>query len=156
MPQASEQAPWWHRFAQALGGLLGRSQAGAPGFADARPSTEIAIGAGERRSQVRVPIELRVAVRFDSIEDVLKSHTVDLSHAGVFISTMTPRKVGTKVRVKMTVADQVVELHGRVARCVPPAEADSKAPGMGVNFGTLAVDAQELVDRIVAKAKTGA
>ena len=119
------------------------------------PATEVPLGSGDRRSHMRVPIELRVAVRFDSIEDVLKSHTVDLSHNGMFIATVTPRKVGTRVRVKMTVAEQVVELNGTVARCVPPVEAVGTVPGMGVNFGTLALDAQDLVDRIVAKAKSG-
>jgi uncharacterized protein (TIGR02266 family) len=111
-------------------------------------SQEFRVGE-ERRAHVRVAVELRVAVRFDSIADVLSSRTVDLSTAGVFIATPSPRAIGTKVRVEMTVGDEVVELPGEVVRRVTLADGPGVVPGMGVNFDELAASAQQLVDRIV-------
>lgn len=115
------------------------------------PQTLVPVGGAERRSHVRVPVELRVAVRFDSIEDVLNSHTVDVSAMGVFIKTTAPRSVGTRVRIQMTVGDETVDLTGVVVRRVSAAEAAGGPPGMGVNFADLDSPAESMVARIVER-----
>ena len=155
MPSATEPPNFWTRLVRALKRFFGgrgglEADATARSAIPAVPSQELRVGE-ERRAHVRVAVELRVAVRFDTIEDVLRSHTVDLSEAGVFIATTSPRAVGTRVRIAMTVGEQAVDLPGEVVRCLPPAKASGAMPGMGVRFEALSDEAQALVDEICAR-----
>ena len=145
----SPKSPWG-RFVDWLRSRFVRTPPPPPEFEPSPITQSFKVGE-ERRAHVRVPVELRVAVRFDTITDALKSHTVDISHSGMFISTTAPRAVGTRVRIQMTVAGTTVDLTGVVVRRVSAAEAVDGPPGMGVNFEGLGPDAQVLVDQIVAQ-----
>lgn len=114
-----------------------------------RPST-LRPGVIDRRSEVRIPIELRVAVRFEKFDDVLRSTTLDLSRGGAFLSTRAPRAVGTKVRFSLEVAGESAEIRGCVVRRVLPTEVGHGEPGMGVDFESLDEAASSLIERILA------
>ncbi len=107
--------------------------------------------ASERRGELRVPVELRVALRFESIDDVVHSHTVNLSEGGMFIGTRSPRPEGTRVQISMDVGGRQVALSGIVVHRVSSAAAGRHPPGMGVQFVELGDDARSLVDEILAR-----
>lgn len=106
----------------------------------------------ERRGEVRVPIELRVAMKFESVDDVLQSRTVNISEGGMFIATRQPRPEGTRVRIELEVALRHTSLSGVVVHRVTQAHAGREPPGMGVQFVNLSDDARDFVAEILARA----
>jgi uncharacterized protein (TIGR02266 family) len=104
----------------------------------------------DERGSVRVPVSLRIAVRFDSIDDVVNSSTLDISRGGAFIRTRATRPKGTKVELRLTVGDELVQLHGRVARCASPDDPNTPHAGIGVEFLELDEDATRHLDAILA------
>lgn len=97
-------------------------------------------------------IDLRVAMRFESIDDVVKSRTVDLSQGGCFLATRSPRAEATRVHLALTVGEREAQVKGVVVHRVTPADAAGQQPGMGVQFTEVGEDARALIDEILARA----
>jgi Tfp pilus assembly protein PilZ len=69
-----------------------------------------------RRRARRFPVELPVDWQVGEADDVYISSTEDLSWGGVFVRTAAPPPVGTPIRLRITVREQLLSLRGRVAR----------------------------------------
>jgi len=80
----------------------------------------------------RIQLALTVHLRFQSVDQVMESNTVDISEGGVFIRMEAPRAEGTVIRLRLDVGAETLEIDGVVVRCVRPGEGEP--PGIGVLF----------------------
>jgi len=80
----------------------------------------------------RIQLALTVRLRFQSVDQVLESNTVDISEGGVFIRMEAPRAEGTVIRLRLDIGAETLEIGGVVVRCVRPGEGEP--PGIGVLF----------------------
>jgi uncharacterized protein (TIGR02266 family) len=96
-------------------------------------------------------VALRIAVRFDTVADVLNSRTLDVSRGGMFIRTRAPSPRGRRVQIRLTVGDRHLELSGQVVRSVSADDPSALHPGMGVKFDDLAPDVEAALDQLVAR-----
>lgn len=120
---------------------------------DSRPEaspTDEADGA-ERRRSPRVPLQLLVQYRFDSLDDFLAEYSVDMSVGGMFIRTHKPREEGAFVYLQFALRDgpRLIEGLGRVVRVNPP-DVEGSVPGMGIEFVNMDAESNELIEEIVA------
>jgi molecular chaperone DnaK len=104
----------------------------------------------ERREFARVPVELVVSMRFESLAEVVECKTLDLSRGGVFIGTRSPRPEGTKVRLDLQIGERRMNLAGVVVRSVEPS-ALGGASGMGVMFTELTAGQTMLLEAVIAQ-----
>ncbi len=82
-------------------------------------------------------IERQVKLRFQVSGAVMTSYARDISHTGVFIHTVEPPPVGSRVMITLVnpVTLQKLELAGLVARVVEPdPDQPRRLPGVGVAF----------------------
>lgn len=108
----------------------------------------------EQRSAQRVPVALRIKLRFREVDTFVSKFATNISSSGIFISSRKPRDVGTELRFELRLADnsEVVAGKGRVAWVRDYDPKHPKLPhGMGVEFLSLDAKSQELVDRIVER-----
>ncbi len=88
------------------------------------------------RSGTRLPFQIQVDYRIDEDADVL--FTTDISEHGLFLETVKPYPVGTKLALRFNLPGIIPTIHvvGEVMRVV--VESDSQdawqVPGMGVRF----------------------
>jgi hypothetical protein len=84
--------------------------------------------AEEQRKHPRVPLEILVQVRSDSIEQFRSMHAKNISVGGMFIESNTKKPVGSDVFFQFTVKDggTLIEGLGRVVH--------ASDRGMGVEF----------------------
>ena len=131
--------------------LRGKASEGAEGQpAHGGIPVQIERTGSERREFARVPVDLVVSMRFESLSEVLECRTLDISAGGVFIVTRSPRAEGTKVRLDLQVAERRLNLDGVVVRAIE-AEELGHSPGMGVMFGQLTAGQKMLLEALVAK-----
>ena len=85
-------------------------------------------GGIDQRKHPRVPLELLVQIKSESIEQFKSMHAKNISVGGMFIETQSPRPHGSQVYFQFTVKDggTLIEGLGRVVH------ASDK--GMGVEF----------------------
>jgi uncharacterized protein (TIGR02266 family) len=104
----------------------------------------------DARSAPRAPVSMLVQYRFDTLEDFVAEHAVDLSENGIFVRTDQPRKPGSMVYLQMTLMDgsKLVEGFGRVARVGTDV---SGRQGMGIQFISFDDESMALIERIVAE-----
>lgn len=95
------------------------------------------------RSGPRLPFQIQVDYRVDEDSDVL--FTTDISEDGLFLETVRPYSVGTKLGLRFNLPGLIPIIHvvAEVMRVV--VESDSQdvwqVPGMGVRF--LSIDAPD-------------
>ena len=85
---------------------------------------------------------------FESFDAFVHEYVTNVSRSGVFIRTLDPLPVGTRVNLKFTIiADgaETVEGVGEVVRI------EDDPPGMGVVFVTLNDYSQELIARLLTR-----
>lgn len=107
---------------------------------------------GKRRQHARAVVNHE----FASLEEFIREYVRDISQGGVFIRTVSPLPVGTRVDLRFTViADEIetVEGTGVVVRSVT-AQGGGTA-GMGVAFESLTAESQRLVNRVTAGSQGG-
>ena len=83
----------------------------------------------------RMQLALDVQVRFDTADDAMSAHTVNMSREGLFLAMDPPRPVGTRVRLLLRIGHEEFAVEGVVVRQVPdPDEPMTSAmtPGVGV------------------------
>ena len=104
----------------------------------------------DARSAPRVPVSMLVQYRFDTLQEFIAEHAVDLSENGIFVRTETPRKPGSMVYLQMTLKDgsKLVEGFGRVARV---GTDGSGRQGMGIQFINFDDESMALIEKIVAE-----
>ena len=102
----------------------------------------------KRRAEDRVTINQE----FESFDAFIDEYVTNLSRSGAFIKTRSPLPVGTKVNLRFTVLHEdmeTVEGTGEVVR------VQNDPPGVGVIFSELAPDSAALIERLLARRKSG-
>lgn len=102
----------------------------------------------ERRDAKRVKTQLRVALRFGTIAEALRSETLNVSRGGAFIRTDEKIGVGLILGLDVQIGMRVLSLRGRVVRVVEP--GTDQPPGIGVLFTDVDDEARFLLDSLVA------
>jgi uncharacterized protein (TIGR02266 family) len=106
----------------------------------------------ERRRHKRVPLQLLVQHRFETLQAFLEEIATDLSAGGMFLRTDSPHPVGSTIYLRFTLADglPLIEGIGRVAWANKKPSADAVS-GMGIEFVSLDDESRQLIDSIVAE-----
>ncbi len=112
----------------------------------------------ERRRYPRVPLQLLIQYRFDSLEDFLSEYSTDISIGGMFIRTEDVREEGSLIYLQFYLRDgaKLIEGLGRVVRVNRPGECGDLPPGMGIEFVNFDEESQELIRWIVERNISGA
>ena len=96
---------------------------------------QYADGLGRREHQ---RFEVKIRVRFGSLEALVEEYTHNISHGGIFIRTKNPKKLHERLKIILThpVSGEEMILDGEVVRAVNPEESKKTGhpPGMGVHF----------------------
>ena len=82
--------------------------------------------------------QTRVRVRFGSLEALMEEYSHNISHGGIFIRTIKPKKLNERLKIILAhpeTGDEMI-LDGEVVRIVSEDEAKKtgQPPGMGVKF----------------------
>ena len=104
-----------------------------------------------RREEPRVPISVRVALQFESMEDVIQNKTLDLNTKGCFIRSRNQQPVGTKLRLRLNIGSRAVYLDGVVAHVVPIDDDAMVIPGMGIRFTELDEQGKAFIEEVLGK-----
>lgn len=106
---------------------------GSSGVGESRSLT------AERRRAPRYPLVLAA----DAIElpggAKLTARTADISHTGCYIDTLNPIPEGSRVRLRLTHHDEVLEILGKVSYCAPRL-------GMGIAFTEITPEQKAKLD----------
>ncbi|MFH1810215.1 MAG: TIGR02266 family protein [Pseudomonadota bacterium] len=105
----------------------------------------------DRRRHRRVPLNLLVQHRFETLEAFMEEIATDLSAGGLFLRTDSPHAIGSTIYLRFALADgmPLIEGIGRVVWASAQASAD-QVPGMGIEFLSLDDESRQLIDTIVA------
>ena len=97
----------------------------------------------ERRRHQRAPFDLRVSLKFPSVQQFLSAYAGDISESGMFIRTDgSPHQAGELVTLQFDAGkERIVQGSARVVR-VDPA-------GIGVQFVDLDETSRRLIEMIV-------
>ncbi len=107
----------------------------------------------EKREGQRVPVALRIKLRFRKVDTFVSKFATNISTRGMFISSRKPKAPGTQLRFELRLADDSTVIAGRGV-VTWTREFDAKRPkephGMGIAFVGLSDDSKELIARMVA------
>ena len=108
-----------------------------------------------RRRYPRVPLNLLIQYRFDTLEDFLCEYAANISEGGMFITTDAPRDQGSMVYLQFSLHDgtKLIEGLGKVAHVSP---GSAEPAGMGIEFLSFDETSTELIRAIVAERSTSA
>ncbi len=107
----------------------------------------------EKRDSQRVPVALRIKLRFRKIDTFVSKFATNISTCGMFISSRKPKKPGTQLRFELCLADNSTLIAGRgeVMWVYPYDPTQTATPhGMGIRFIGLSNASKELIARMVA------
>lgn len=91
----------------------------------------------ERRRLVRVPVGIMVSIRSEQDAELFTTnYSSDLSLGGVFLKTLNPKPVGTKVIIEVPIPELpgYSEIQGEVTFQKRVSTGDGVKAGMGVKF----------------------
>ncbi len=113
----------------------------------------------EKRTSKRVPVALRIKLRYREVDTFVSKFATNISATGIFISSRKPKSAGTQLRFELRLADDSVVIagRGRVSWVLKYDKSHPKSPhGMGIEFTSLSKGSRELVEKIVERrAKQG-
>lgn len=100
----------------------------------------------EIRATPRVPVTIRVS--FDAMGAVGSSLMTNLSRGGLFVPIEHPPDIGTKLELRITIAEPATEIRavGVVASKNLGPDLRSDQRGMGIRFADLSSEARRLID----------
>lgn len=98
-------------------------------------------------------VSLRITLRYKSVDEFVDRYAENVSSAGLFIRTKSPKPTGTKIRFELLLADGSRALRGEGV--VVTVRKEDK-PGMALRFNLLDADSQAVVDRTVSAHGQGA
>ena len=107
----------------------------------------------DKRDSQRVPVALRIKLRFRKVDTFVSKFATNISTHGMFISSRQPKEKGTQLRFELRLADDRAVIAGRgVVTWVREFKEESpKEPhGMGIEFIGLSKDSRDLISRMVA------
>ncbi len=96
------------------------------------------------------PAVIRAKLKFPDVETFIERYAPNVSRAGIFVKTSSPRPAGTPVKFEFQISDgtSVMRGLGEVAWIREADEGDRPA-GMGIRFLKLDARSQEHLDRVV-------
>jgi molecular chaperone DnaK len=97
----------------------------------------------DNRKHPRVPLELLVQVKSDSVDTFKDVHAKNLSVGGMFISTTQKRAVGSEIYFQFTVKDGGTLIEG-LGKVVHASDA-----GMGVEFVSVLEPSRSIIRALV-------
>src|SRR5882724_9735972 len=103
--------------------------------------------------EARVPVNLRIKFRSETIEQFVERYAVDVSRGGIFIRTREPLAVGTQLKFDFQLQNTSPLMAGEGTVVWIREHDPSRAgvtPGMGVRFDKLTTASQPVLDRILA------
>ncbi len=102
----------------------------------------------DRRTSVRVPLNLLVQYRYDASDVLHCEYALDISEGGIFIRTDDPRESGSMVYLQFVLKNgiRLIEGLGRVAHV---SKFGSRLRGMGVQFVNLDDESKETIRLLV-------
>ena len=110
--------------------------------------------ADDRRRDPRVDVELDLKLAYGSVEEFVERWALNISRGGVFVRTLAPQDVGTRVTLNIELAsgERVLRADGVVCwRATPSAPGEPAGePGMGVRFTRVEPEGRSLIERMVA------
>ena len=109
-------------------------------------------GDEDRRMTNRVPVNLLVRVKYQSVRDFMEHFATNISRGGMFLQSRKPYPRGTSITFELRLKNDKVVLkgEGQVAWTrEPETTRPPKSPGMGVKFVRLDDASRQLVDKIV-------
>jgi molecular chaperone DnaK len=98
-------------------------------------------------------VSLRITLRYKDLEEFSERYAENVSSAGLFIRTKSPKPTGTKIRFELLLSDGSRALRGEGV--VVTVRKEDK-PGMALRFNLLDADSQAVIDKIVEKHGQGA
>ncbi len=103
----------------------------------------------DARAAPRVPLSMLVQYRFDTLEEFVAEHSVDISENGMFVRSENPRKPGSMIYLQIALKDgsKLIEGFGRVARVGKDGQGRQ---GMGIQFINFDDESTALIAKIVA------
>jgi uncharacterized protein (TIGR02266 family) len=107
----------------------------------------IAKGA-DRRTTVRVPLNLLVQYRNDSADALFCEYALDISEGGIFIRSDNPQDSGSMLYLQFVLKNgiRLIEGLGKVAHISP---FGSKIRGMGIQFVNLDENSRDTIRLLV-------
>ncbi len=107
----------------------------------------------DHRDNTRVPVALRIKLRFRNVDTFISKFATNISTTGMFISSRKPREAGTHLRFELRLADDSTVIAGK-GRVVWVRDYDPERPkdphGMGIEFVSLSRGSRELIEKIVS------
>lgn len=106
----------------------------------------------DKRSQKRVPIVLRIKLRYEDVGTFIDKFAVNLSRGGMFIASRSPKAPGTEVKFELKLADQstVVSGTGIVRwKCDFDPAKPRALHGMGIEFLKLDPGSEAVLSRVL-------
>ena len=105
------------------------------------------------RDSRRIPIELRVQLKYDRFSGFISEMSANLSPGGMFIQSDRPEPVGSLLDFELRLGDGFELLRGRglVAWVRSVDDGEGRPPGMGVRFLGLTQQGRELIQKVVAQ-----
>ncbi len=106
----------------------------------------------DKRATVRVPVALRIRLRYQAVDQFISKFAINISRGGMFLSSRNPKPRGTELWFEIRLADEspVIEGSGQV-RWIR--EYDRNRPdephGMGIQFVELSEESWPVLDRII-------
>lgn len=112
---------------------------------------------GERRQELRAPIELKV--EYKRLNTFFADYTRNISRGGTFIKTTRPLPIGTEFLFKLFVPHlgDALRIQGEVQWIITEGDvAEGRAeagaePGMGIRFTYKQGSTQDEIDRVVER-----
>jgi len=102
----------------------------------------------ERRKHPRLDVQIEIS--YQHLNDFFYDYAINLSRGGMFIRTAHPIDAGTDLKIKFSIPGQkeTISTSGKVVRVVKSDDPHGPAPGMGIEFKTLAPRDLELINLI--------
>ena len=100
----------------------------------------------------RVPVNLRIKFRSETIEQFVERYAIDVSRGGIFIRTREPLAVGTQLKFDFQLQDTSPLMAGEGTVVWIREHDPSRAgvtPGMGVRFDKLTPASQPVLEKIL-------
>ncbi|MFO0727419.1 MAG: Hsp70 family protein [Myxococcota bacterium] len=93
-------------------------------------------------------VSLRITLRYKDLDEFGARYAENISSAGLFLRTRTPKPTGTRIRFELLLADGARAFFGEGV--VVSVRHDDKA-GMGIRYHSLDPDSQLVMEKVVAQ-----
>ena len=106
----------------------------------------------DKRATVRVPVALRIRLRYHAVDQFISKFAINISRGGMFLSSRNPKPPGTELWFEIRLADEspVIEGSGQVRWIREYNRHRPDEPhGMGIQFVELSEESWPVLDRII-------